>query len=129
VSILAAIIATFEAAGGGGGGGTDVTPDAINWADIGGVSPQSNAAQTFTGINTAIEITFSYTGTGTPFITATKNGSVPFTSGDSVESGDTLSFSVSTFGADATGTVTIVNASDSNTTLDTFAVNVADPGV
>lgn len=112
----------------GSGAGADVTPDAVNWANVSVTSSSpasvSNAAQTISGISTSIVLTITYTGSGV--IKYGQNGGALTTisSGGTitVSSGDTLYFNASRTGGAGTdsGTVTVTNTSDSSTVLDTF---------
>ncbi len=111
----------------GSGAGADVTPDAVNWANVSVTSSSpaaaSNAAQTISGISTAITITVTYTGAGV--IKYSQNGGALTTiaSGGTLvaSSGDTLYFNASRTGGAGTdsGTVTVTNTTGS-ATLDTF---------
>ena len=114
----------------GGGGGNDVTPNAVNWNDVAGGSTNT---QTITGINTAINLTISFTGYGTGSFNVYKNDSetsladegTPFTL--SVSNNDEIYFSGSP-GEDQTISVTVTNASDGNTVLDTFTITAGGGG-
>lgn len=112
---------------------TDVTPDAVNWNDISGELVGYTNTVTISGINTVIQLQFntSHTSGGAESYAYQLNGgsSVAFTNGATlnVSNGDTLLFAVSHISgiADSVGTVTIVNVTDSNTTLDSFAYDVS----
>lgn len=104
-------------------GGTDVTPNAINWGNVSGDISGSNSNQTFGGIDTNITVSWSYSGTGSVTVLGVVNNGSGAGSPVSIANGDTLRFSVSSGGA-ASGTVTVVNVSDSSTTLDTFTVSM-----
>ena len=116
------------AAGGGGGGG--VTPNAVNWNDV---ANGSTNTQTITGINTAINLTISFTGYVSGSFNVYKNDSetsladegTPFTL--SVSNNDEIYFSGSP-GEDQTISVTVTNASDGNTVLDTFTITAGGGG-
>ena len=116
------------AAGGGGGGG--VTPNAVNWNDV---ANGSTNTQTITGINTAINLTISFTGYVSGSFNVYKNDSetsladegTPFTL--SVSNNDEIYFSGSP-GEDQTISVTVTNASDGNTVLDTFTISAGGGG-
>jgi len=116
-----------------GGGGGDVTPNAVNWNDVAAPGGSTNTV-TITGINTAIDLSISWTGyPGTGAFDVYKNDSStsladngsPFTL--SVSNNDEIYFYVS---GSAVGTisVTVTNASDGNTVLDTFTMNVGEEG-
>lgn len=127
-------------------GGVDQIPDALNWANIGpGDSPQENADQTISGINTTITIVAtlsagSYDAGGKGFILL-KNGSAASTiSGASVANGGFVSTTVvagdtvrfqATKGAAGSGTswgaTATVTVTETGATLDTFTVSVDAP--
>ena len=110
------------------GASYDVTPDAVNWANVSVSSSSpataSNAIQTFTGIDAPITLEVTWTGTGV--IKYSKNGGAwtsIATGGITVSVGDTLAFQASRTGSAGTssGTVTVKNLSESpDTTLDTW---------
>jgi|GEM_PF-2489667 len=106
-----------------GASSSDITPAAVNWADISDGASGSNANQTITSIDTSISLSFSYSGTGTVTVVASVNGGANEISPITVSSGDTVSFTASS-GGGGTGTVTVVNDTDSSTTLDTFSVTL-----
>lgn len=118
--ILGAFISTLGAAG----SGFDVTPNAVNWVNISGAGSGSNANQTISGIDTSIEIAWSYSGTGVVNVLGDVNDGAGQMSPRTVSSGDTLSFTASSV-AGGSGTVTVVNNSDGGATLDTFTVNLS----
>lgn len=116
-----------------GGGGGDVTPNAVNWNDVAAPGGSTNTV-TITGINTAIDLSISWTGyPGTGAFDVYKNDSStslsdngsPFTL--SVSNNDEIYFYVSG-SAVASISVTVTNASDGNTVLDTFTMNVGEEG-
>ena len=112
----------------GGGGGNDVTPNAVNWNDVAAPGGSTNTV-TITGINTAINLSISFTGyPGVGGFNVYKNDSEtslanegsPFTL--SVSNNDQIYFYAST-GMTQTISVTVTNASDGNTVLDTFTIS------
>lgn len=113
---------------------TDVTPNAVNWTDQtasgSGTQTTTTNTQTITGINAPIVLTLTYTNTATwSYI---KNGGTPttFASGAtlSVSVNDTLAFRCSN-GSTVTSVLTIVNTTDSSTTLDTTTSTITVSGV
>ena len=110
--------------------GADVSLNATSWADLtaSGYSPYGaydyNTAQTLSGINVPVTLSFTFTGSGA-VLSYAKNGGTPvnFTSGAtlSVVSGDTLSFSAfeGSVGS-ASGVVTVTNNTDASATVATF---------
>jgi hypothetical protein len=119
VSIL---LAAFAAMGG------DVTPDAVNWADISGTDFAANANQTISGISGSITISLSISGAD-DFETISyriNSGSyVGYTVPFSVSNGQTLNFAVAVLpSTTAGGTVTVRNDSSGSATLDTFTYSV-----
>lgn len=107
----------------------DVTPAAVNWVDTTGTTVLLvSANQTITGIDTSITLKLNFTTTnGAGTLEYRINGVtyVAVTSGDtfSINLNDTLNFRTSRGGRPDTITVTIINVSDSNTTLDTYTAS------
>lgn len=121
-----------RAAAGGGGGG-DVTPNAVNWTDVAAPGGFTNT-QTITGINTTINLRIDstgYGGTGAFDVykndsqTSLANEGTPFTL--SVSNNDQIYFYASS-SQEQTISVTVTNASDENTVLDTFTLNTGEGG-
>lgn len=121
-----------------GGGGSDATPGALNWTDITSFTGtgQTNA-QTISGTDKPIQIDASFTLSGSVTITVTAivNGAniaaITAVSADLLRFyapvGASIVFEVRVNGlgsSAASGTFTVVNATDANTTLDTFAYYV-----
>ena len=110
-----------------GGGGGDVTPNAVNWNDVAAPGGSTNTV-TITGINTAINLSISWTGYDVGAFDVYKNDSVtslgdegsPFTL--SVSNNDEIYFYAFTATAQSIS-MTVTNASDGNTVLDTFTMN------
>ncbi|MBL7670266.1 MAG: hypothetical protein JNM39_07245 [Bdellovibrionaceae bacterium] len=110
----------------------DVTPDAVNWADVivwGGCNLMPSTLQTFAGLDVPIQVTIStafddsnmsmqYTRDGGAWLPVISNESINLAS---VVNGTTLNFrftGYSTIGKKII--VTITNATDGNTQLDTL---------
>lgn len=93
----------------------DVTPDAVNWTDVTGTVQGSTNAQTITGISTSI--TIAATVTGGASISANVAGN-PTSLPASVSNNQQVTFTL--FGSNISGSVTVINQSDGNATLDTF---------
>jgi len=129
----------------GGGPITDVTPNAVNWANVGYnvmFGEFIYSERRILGINTTITLRVTYTGTGLYRLVATNSGTVVFADGTSPDDPVTLgmtptasnaTFTVSngqyvTFGSTSASnfTVTVVNTSDGNATLDTFDSTYVD---
>ena len=115
-----------------GGGGGDVTPNAVNWNDVAAPGGSTNTV-TITGINTAINLSISFTGYEIGAFNVYKNDSEtsladegsPFTL--SVSNNDQIYFYAG--GASvASISVTVTNTSDGDTVLDTFTINVGEEG-
>lgn len=110
---------------------TDVTPDAVDWANIGpGDQPQSNANQTLQNFDGSITLEANYTGSG--ILSYSLNGgsfTVLGTGGQfSVSDGDFVRWEASAVApGTVSGTVTITNESDGSAVLDTFTYNVTEP--
>ncbi len=114
-------------------GGRDVTPDAVDWADIFFTAPgaDTNADQTIQGISEPITLGFSESG-GAPNTTFSyiKNSGSPVTitfdsTTVSMSSGDTLHFGAAAGTGGDNFTVSVRNETDGDTTLDTFNVSVS----
>ena len=112
----------------------DVTPSAVNWADIiatdVAIASGSNSDQTISSISVTIRLEITYTGAG--LIGYSKNGgtNTSITSGGTilVDVTNTLHFTATAIGSSANGTVTIKNLSDGSTTLDTFTYTLTVTG-
>jgi hypothetical protein len=108
--------------------GADVTPDAVNWANISGTDVASNANQTISGISSSISIGLTITGNDDLEIIAYRINSgsyVTYSAPFNVSNGDTLNFQVSTVISAAAGSVTVTNESAGGVTLDSFTYSVA----
>jgi hypothetical protein len=108
--------------------GADVTPDAVDWADISGTDIASNSNQTISGIFSSISIGLTITGNDDLEIIEYRINSgsyVTYSAPFNVSNGDTLNFQVSTVLSSAAGSVTVTNQSAGGATLDSFAYNVA----
>lgn len=113
------------------GGGADVTPNAVDWNDVSGGYgfPLSTNTVTITGISTAINLTISWSGNesgdfgisinGGSFVSLEDEGGSPQTL--SISNNDTIRFQTSGVGNKVIP-VTVTNASDANTVLDTFTM-------
>ena len=127
------------------GGGADVTPNAVNWLTIGYDGNSGNfrySERQITGINTTItlqvQIPALYTGSGVYYLVSNTAGAIvsgdadsaaePFFVATQITNNGTFTVTNNqyvTFGAytscfDTTFSITVVNQSDSNTTLDTI---------
>lgn len=129
------VCVVIQSSGIGGSGGVDPTPGAVNWTDILSYTGtgQTNA-QTISGTDKPIVLRASFTHSGAPIVvTALANGasaaSISTTGPDELPFyapvGGSVAFEVRVASAGAaSGTFTIFNFSDGNTTLDTFAYYV-----
>jgi len=109
----------------------DVTPNAVNWTNVAAPGGSTNTV-TITGINTAINLSISWTGyPGTGAFDVYKNDSPislpdegsPYTL--SVSNNDEVYFYASS-SVVGTISVTVTNASDGNVELDTFRIDVGE---
>jgi hypothetical protein len=120
VSILLAFLATL--------GNQDVTPNAVNWANVSGASPQANANQTVDGCSRSITISASASGGNTSLYYRIASGSYVFYSAPfsiNALAGQALNWRVNcVVPGSAAGTVTVTNDSDGSATLDTFTYSV-----
>ncbi len=106
----------------------DNTPNAVNWADISGVSPQGNANQTISGIDSSITLRVEWTDVGaiSPIVTYNIDDGSPvsLSSGGtfSINNNETLNFDITAFGSGqfTSGVFTVYNESDGDAVLDTF---------
>lgn len=111
----------------------DVTPNAVNWDNVVASGAAMTNTVTITGINTAIDLSISYTGyNGVGAFSVYKNGTQFDLTGYnpttlSVSNNDQVYFYYSPPDANAVS-VTVSNASDGNTVLDTFTMAAAQDG-
>jgi len=119
------------------GSAADVTPDAVNWPNLGSNSSLvSSITQTITGINTTITLMINYANNSTnnPCDTYvylySKNGGTftSFTSGStvSISNNDTLRFQLS--GREGGGQLTVINTTDNNAIIDTLTLTSSRVG-
>lgn len=106
--------------------GGDVTPNAVNWAAVSGVSPQANANQTVDGCSRSITLSAVNSSSGTLKYSLAGGAFTAYLAPFSVDAaaGQTLRWQVESAIGTKTGTVTVKNDSDGGTTLDTFTYNV-----
>ena len=121
-----------RAAAGGGGGG-DVTPNAVNWANVSGeYSNVTTSMLQITGITTSITLKVSFTGTQQNQKYSVQS-SASFGTGTAIANDGTFTVSNNQYvgfradcGGSCTGTKvstwTITNVSDGNAVLDTFTI-------
>ena len=121
-------------AGGGGGGSSDVTPSNTSWwnnmNEVADGDLYSNTV-TIAGIDTTIQLSIQFTNNSDPYTlrvyvnnTQVTSGSAPNTLTFNVSNGDDVRFRVQTNDRSDGNSATVRNVSDSNTTLDTFSINV-----
>lgn len=117
---------------------SDVTPNPLNWANVpSGVSPQSNADQTISGLSPGVSITLRATlsagtyGAGIKSFNVYKNsvlnGSVTPANGATldvtVQNGDTVHYEDTKGGTSGTAwdaTTNVTNITDGGAAIDTF---------
>ena len=122
-----------RAAAGGGGGG-DVTPNAVNWANVVGVQStfERTAMLQITGIDQTITLRVAHSGGATAAgysvnSTATygTNTNIATNGTFTVSNNQYVGFQASIqFSGSATQSFTITNVSDSDAVLDTFTISV-----
>lgn len=120
----------------------DYTPDAVNWGNISGDTPASNADQTITGVNQTLNLratcgtaSGSATGTLRAYVNGANTASVTISTGAQVNFtatvNDLVHFACTASGSPgdtrSAGTVTVTNQSDGGATLDTFTATVSVP--
>lgn len=115
------------------GGGADVTPNAVNWDDVTSAYAATTNTVTITGINTAINLSISFTGYSVGAFDVYKNGSDTSLAANgspttlSVSNNDEIYFFLG--GQDEqTVSITVKNTSDNNTVLDTFTMTAYQGG-
>jgi hypothetical protein len=111
----------------------DVTPAAVNWANIGpGTSPQDNANQTISGIDTTITLEVNWTGSGASLSYSIDDGAYTLLANGgqfSVSNSQTVKFRFTRVASGtSSGTATVTNESDGSTSLDTFTYSVNGTG-
>lgn len=108
------------------GRSADASPDAVNWANISGASPSSNAAQTFTGITTTVTLRVAIADDPITLEYSLNSGAWTSITSDvtdiNVVLNDTLAFRASGLPSSTNSTVTVKNHTLGGTTLDTFTV-------
>jgi len=116
------------------GSAADVTPNAVNWADVTEGNLATTTMQQFTGINQTITLSISWTESGGGVFYYSKNTTNTYNTGTQVSltssptsltisNGDYLGFRVNwVFGDSDVRNVTVTNTSDGNATLDTFRI-------
>lgn len=116
MTILMSLIATL---GGSSPAAADVTPNAVNWANVSGPNPQSNANQTVNGCSGTINISTTNSSIGILYYSLDGAAFTAYSGAFSVDAltGQTLRWQIAGVGS---GTITVINDSDSGTTLDTF---------
>jgi len=116
-------VSILLAAFGAMGSSVDVTPNAVNWANITGSTSGSNANQTIDGISSSISVGASLTGSGILSYSLNGAGFTAYSTPVSVSNGQTLRWTVDAVFA-TNGTVTVTNQSDGAITLDTFTYDL-----
>ena len=115
-----------RAAAGGGGGG-DVTPNAVNWADVSG---DQSAMLQITGITSTITLQVAYSGNNINQKYSVQS-TASFGTGTAIANNGTFTISnnqylgfscQSPYPYYNTDTFTITNVSDGNAVLDTFQI-------
>ena len=118
-----------RAAAGGGGGG-DVTPAAVNWANVSGAQTTQTAMVQITGIDQTITLRVAYSGSLSNVVYSVQS-SASFGTGTSISNNGTFTVSNNqyvgfgaqiNFSGTATQSFTITNVSDSDAVLDTFTI-------
>ena len=106
-------------------GSIDATPNAVNWANVSGASPQSNANQTISGCSVSITISATNSSVGLLRYSLAGAAFTNYTAPFSVNAvaGQTLRWELGGVGS---GTITVINdSSGGGTTLDTFTYTVS----
>jgi len=111
-------------------GPSDVTPDSVNWGNISDVigGQAANSNQTISGIDTTISLKYSRSGDSITLKYRKNSGSyVTLSPGSTftVSNGDTVNWQGTTTSTSLrSGTITVINESDGDTTLDTFTYSL-----
>ena len=118
-----------RAAAGGGGGG-DVTPNAVNWANVSGAQTTQTAMLQITGITETITLRVVHSGSLSN-ISYDVNSTASFGTLTAIASNGTFTVSNNeyvgfqaqiNFSGSATQSFTITNVSDADAVLDTFTI-------
>lgn len=105
---------------------TDVTPDAFTFdASYSSTDANITDSHTIAGINSPITITWSTTGSET--LAVTKNGSAATSGTTTWSNSDVLAFTITKGGSTGSGTVSFVNQTDGNASLDSFTYTITIP--
>ena len=122
----------------GGGGGGDVTPNAVNWANVVGNEVCQSSMLQITGINTTITLRLTYTGLGYDrrySVQSTAN----FGTGTAIASNGTFTISNGQYlgfqnqvqydDVNNVTSYTLTNVSDGNAVIDTFSLTTFQSGM
>lgn len=102
---------------------TDVTPDAFTFdSTYSATGANITDSHTIGGVNSPITITWSNTGSET--LSVTKNGSAATSGTTTWSNGDVLAFTVTKGASTGSGTVSFVNQTDGNASLDSFSYTI-----
>ena len=115
-----------------GGGGSDVTPNAINWADAFSSGGAVSTSATIGGIDTTITLSVSWsTVSGSPENYYQLNGGTTVLMDTNpktfpVVNGDVILFTLVAGGGPSEADFTVRNSSDGSVILDTFNLEALD---
>lgn len=110
--------------------GADVTPNAVDWADIAGVDSVANANQTIDGISSSITISIVDSAGSLTNYRIDSGSYILYTAPFTISNGQTLNFRVDAIPFSASvGTITVRNDSAASATLDTFTYEVTSSAV
>ena len=126
MSILASMMGVMSEAG-----SQDVTPDAIDWANISGADVANTTDETVTGIYNTIDLYYDIVNNGAAPIVYYRidSGTWQFLNAGStntftVSNNQTVGWQVVASFGTVNSTITVKNASDAGATIDAFNVNV-----
>jgi len=127
MSILASMMGVMSEAG-----SQDVTPDAIDWANISGADVANTTDETVTGIYNTIDLYYDIVNNGAAPIVYYRidSGTWQFLNAGStntftVSNNQTVGWQVVASFGTVNSTITVKNASDAGATIDTFNANVS----
>jgi hypothetical protein len=126
MSILASMMGVMSEAG-----SQDVTPDAIDWANISGADVANTTDETVTGIYNTIDLYYDIVNNGAAPIVYYRidSGTWQFLNAGStntftVSNNQTVGWQVVASFGTVNSTITVKNASDAGATIDAFNANV-----
>ncbi len=117
---------TGSGGGGGGGGGTIIPSPAPVWSNCYGDAAVSTNTVTIAAITGPISVSATNSGTAGLFYSL-NGGFTPYTGAFTVSAGDVLGWTIVNTGLSRkTGTITVINVTNSHSTMATFTYSVTN---